>query len=233
MNKTIKRKYWVCFSIIAVILLVDQAVKLWIKTHLAIGDEISLIGDWCKIHFVENEGMAFGFSFGGTFGKLLLSLIRLAASVFIIILLNRLIKKNAGWVMLVSLSLIFVGAVGNLVDCCFYGICFSESIFEQVAVLFPEGGGYGKFLFGKVVDMFYFPLCEWTWPSWMPWLGGRHAEFFNAIFNVADAAICVGVTGLVIDQLFFAKSDDKVDEDSESLNEQTTISERNSSPEVE
>ncbi|MBR3528069.1 MAG: lipoprotein signal peptidase [Bacteroidales bacterium] len=233
MNKTIKRKYWVCFSIIAVILLVDQAVKLWIKTHLAIGDEISLIGDWCKIHFVENEGMAFGFSFGGTFGKLLLSLIRLAASVFIIILLNRLIKKNAGWVMLVSLSLIFVGAVGNLVDCCFYGICFSESTFEQVAVLFPEGGGYGKFLFGKVVDMFYFPLCEWTWPSWMPWLGGRHAEFFNAIFNVADAAICVGVTGLVIDQLFFAKSDDKVDEDSESLNEQTTISERNSSPEVE
>ena len=143
------------------------------------------------------------------------------------------IKKNAGWVMLVSLSLIFVGAVGNLVDCCFYGICFSESTFEQVAVLFPEGGGYGKFLFGKVVDMFYFPLCEWTWPSWMPWLGGRHAEFFNAIFNVADAAICVGVTGLVIDQLFFAKSDDKVDEDSESLNEQTTISERNSSPEVE
>lgn len=233
MNKTIKRKYSVCFSIIAVILLVDQAVKLWIKTHLAIGDEISLIGDWCKIHFVENEGMAFGFSFGGTFGKLLLSLIRLAASVFIIILLNRLIKKNAGWVMLVSLSLIFVGAVGNLVDCCFYGICFSESTFEQVAVLFPEGGGYGKFLFGKVVDMFYFPLCEWTWPSWMPWLGGRHAEFFNAIFNVADAAICVGVTGLVIDQLFFAKSDDKVDEDSESLNEQTTISERNSSPEVE
>lgn len=233
MNKTIKRKYWVCFSIIAVILLVDQAVKLWIKTHLAIGDEISLIGDWCKIHFVENEGMAFGFSFGGTFGKLLLSLIRLAASVFIIILLNRLIKKNAGWVMLVSLSLIFVGAVGNLVDCCFYGTCFSESTFEQVAVLFPEGGGYGKFLFGKVVDMFYFPLCEWTWPSWMPWLGGRHAEFFNAIFNVADAAICVGVTGLVIDQLFFAKSDDKVDEDSESLNEQTTISERNSSPEVE
>ena len=200
---------------------------------MAIGDEISLIGDWCKIHFVENEGMAFGFSFGGTFGKLLLSLIRLAASVFIIILLNRLIKKNAGWVMLVSLSLIFVGAVGNLVDCCFYGICFSESTFEQVAVLFPEGGGYGKFLFGKVVDMFYFPLCEWTWPSWMPWLGGRHAEFFNAIFNVADAAICVGVTGLVIDQLFFAKSDDKVDEDSESLNEQTTISERNSSPEVE
>ncbi len=233
MNKTIKRKYWVCFSIIAVILLVDQVVKLWIKTHLAIGDEISLIGDWCKIHFVENEGMAFGFSFGGTFGKLLLSLIRLAASVFIIILLNRLIKKNAGWVMLVSLSLIFVGAVGNLVDCCFYGICFSESTFEQVAVLFPEGGGYGKFLYGKVVDMFYFPLCEWTWPSWMPWLGGRHAEFFNAIFNVADAAICVGVTGLVIDQLFFAKSDDKVDEDSESLNEQTTISERNSSPEVE
>jgi signal peptidase II len=232
MNKTIKRKYWVCFSIIAVILLVDQVVKLWIKTHLAIGDEISLIGDWCKIHFVENEGMAFGFSFGGTFGKLLLSLIRLAASVFIIILLNRLIKKNAGWVMLVSLSLIFVGAVGNLVDCCFYGICFSESTFEQVAVLFPEGGGYGKFLFGKVVDMFYFPLCEWTWPSWMPWLGGRHAEFFNAIFNVADAAICVGVTALVIDQLFFAKSDDKVDDDSESLNEQIPISEKNSSPEA-
>lgn len=233
MNRSVKSKYWICFSIIAVILLVDQAVKLWIKTHLAIGDEISLIGDWCKIHFVENEGMAFGFSFGGTIGKLLLSLIRLAASVFIIILLIRLIKKDSGWVMLISLSLIFVGAVGNLVDCCFYGMFFSESSYEQVAVLFPEGGGYGKFLFGKVVDMFYFPLCEWTWPSWMPWLGGRHAEFFNAIFNVADAAICVGVTALVIDQLFFAKGEDKTDEESESLNEQSPISEKTESSKVE
>lgn len=233
MNRSVKSKYWICFSIIAVILLVDQAVKLWIKTHLAIGDEISLIGDWCKIHFVENEGMAFGFSFGGTIGKLLLSLIRLAASFFIIILLIRLIKKDSGWVMLISLSLIFVGAVGNLVDCCFYGMFFSESSYEQVAVLFPEGGGYGKFLFGKVVDMFYFPLCEWTWPSWMPWLGGRHAEFFNAIFNVADAAICVGVTALVIDQLFFAKGEDKTDEESESLNEQSPISEKTESSKVE
>ncbi len=228
MTDSIRKKYGICFLLIGLVLVVDQLLKLWIKTHLAIGDEIALIGDWCKIHFVENEGMAFGMAFGGSVGKLILSLVRLIASVGIMILLVRLIRKDTRYLLLVSVSLIFVGAVGNLIDCCFYGLCFSESGFEQVATCFPEGGGYAGFLFGKVVDMFYFPICEWTWPSWLPWLGGRHAEFFNAIFNVADAAICIGVALLVIDQCFFSPS--KSDEKGEEKEEQK--SENPSSPEA-
>lgn len=207
MNNSVRKKYWICFLVIGVILIADQALKIWIKTHMAIGDEIPLIGDWCKLHFVENEGMAFGFSFGGAAGKLILSLVRLVASAIIMYYLIRQIRKDTRTLFLVSLSMIFVGAVGNLIDCCFYGLCFSESSFGQVATLFPDGAGYGRFLFGKVVDMFYFPLCEWTWPDWVPLVGGHHAEFFNAIFNVADASICVGVFLLIIDQCFFAKTE--------------------------
>lgn len=217
--------------IIGVVLVVDQLLKLWVKSHLAIGDEIALIGDWCKIHFVENEGMAFGMAFGGATGKLILSLVRLVASVGIMFLLVRLIRKDTRMLLLTSVSLIFVGAVGNLVDCCFYGVCFSESSFEQVATAFPEGGGYAGFLFGKVVDMFYFPICEWTWPSWIPWIGGRHAEFFNAIFNVADASICIGVGLLIIDQCFFSSKTGEENEENEASNSEKTPSQETSQPE--
>lgn len=200
MKKTVRNKYFICFSIIAVLLLIDQAIKIWVKTHFAIGESVNLIGEWCQLYFVENEGIAFGISFGQGVGKLILTLFRLVASVIIMVLLVKMIKENKRYLLLISVTLIFVGAVGNLIDCCFYGLIFNESD-VQVATLFPSEGGYGKFLYGRVVDMFYFPIAEWIWPEWMPWFGGKSAEFFSAIFNVADAAVCTGVALLIIDQL--------------------------------
>lgn len=186
----------------ALLLIVDQVVKIWIKTTLPIGGDIPLIGEWCRLHFVENEGIAFGVSFGDSFGKAFLTLFRLVASVVIVFILVRQLKKNAPYSLLISITLILVGAVGNLVDSCFYGVIFNESTYDQVATMFPDGGGYAGFLFGKVVDMFYFPMFHWTWPDWVPAVGGQSAEFFNAIFNVADSCVCVGVALLIIDQLW-------------------------------
>ncbi len=207
MNKerTKFQNWGIPFILIGVILIVDQIVKIWVKTHLHIGEEIPLIGDWCLLHFVENEGMAFGMSFGGSVGKLILTLFRIIASCVIMWAMCRLIKKNTHRAVVISLALIFCGAVGNVIDSCFYGLIFNESYYN-VAQLFPPEGGYAPFAHGKVVDMFYFPLCEWDWPSWIPGLGGKHFLFFNAIFNVADSAITIGVIILIIDQLFFDKS---------------------------
>ena len=202
MNKSIRNKYFICFGIILILLLADQALKIWIKTSFALGDGVDIFGSWFKLYFVENEGIAFGVSFGDKIGKLCLSLFRLIASVFIMILLVKQIKRDTRYSMIVSVSLIFVGAVGNLIDSCFYGIIFGESTRVSVATIFPEGGGYAPLFFGKVVDMLYFPICHWVWPDWVPWVGGNEAEFFNAIFNIADAAVCTGVALLVIDQLF-------------------------------
>jgi len=226
MDKTIKKKSWICIGIIAVMLIIDQIVKIWIKTTLPIGGDIPLIGEWCRLHFVENEGIAFGVSFGDSFGKAFLTLFRLVASVVIVFILVRQLKKNAPYSLLISITLILVGAVGNLVDSCFYGVIFNESTYDQVATLFPDGGGYAGFLFGKVVDMFYFPMFHWTWPDWVPAVGGQNAEFFNAIFNVADSCVCVGVALLIIDQLWLhpEKNTQKDADENNPISEETTSS---------
>ena len=195
-----KRQYTLVFGLIAAILVVDQIVKIWIKTHFYLGQEIPLLGDWCLLHFVENQGFAFGTSFGGTTGKVILTLFRFVASGALLWYLLHLLKKGTRTVMVTYLALILAGAVGNLIDSCFYGLIFSESTFS-VASLFPPEGGYAPFLQGKVVDMFYFPLFEFDWPQWLPLLGGKHFLFFDAIFNVADSAITVGAFWLVIDIL--------------------------------
>lgn len=199
--------------LILAILFIDQVFKIWIKTNFHIGEEISLIGNWAKLHFIENEGMAFGMSFGGEFGKLALTLFRIIASVLIFIYLRKIIDKKESKLNICSISLIFAGAVGNIIDSIFYGIVFSESTYFSIAEIFPSNGGYGTLLHGKVVDMFYFPIINTSFPTWMPFTGGEPFTFFNAIFNIADISISVGVGLLVISLLFFQKKEENIEKD--------------------
>ena len=189
--------------VISLILLIDQIVKFWIKLNFTLGEELFLIGDWCRLHFIENEGMAFGMSFGEEIGKLILTLFRIIASVLIFLYLRKLIIKKENKLIIYAFTLIFAGAVGNIIDSLFYGLIFSESTFFATAQLFPEAGGYAPLCLGKVVDMFYFPLIDTTLPQWIPFIGGNHFEFFNAIFNVADISITVGVGLLVVSVFVF------------------------------
>ncbi len=200
MDKEQKKRHGLVWGIVALVLIADQALKIWVKTHMQIGEEIPLIGEWCRLHFIENEGMAFGMAFGGEVGKVILSLFRLAASGFILWLLLRMIRRKAGMLLLSSVALILAGAAGNLVDSCFYGLLFNESHYH-VATMFPPEGGYAGLLHGRVVDMFYLPLIATTWPEWIPIAGGKPFEFFNAIFNIADASITCGTILLLLDQL--------------------------------
>ncbi len=189
--------------IIFLVLLLDQALKIWIKTNMTLGQEFSIFGDWFIIHFTENEGMAFGLTFGGEFGKLALSLFRIVAIIVIAVYLRSLIIKKAHPGLIISISLILAGATGNMIDSAFYGLIFSQSSFHSVATVFPEGGGYSTFLHGKVVDMLYFPVIRGYYPEWFPIWGGFDFIFFRPVFNIADSAITVGVLVLIIFQKKF------------------------------
>ena len=200
--------------LILLILVVDQLIKIYVKTHFAIGDDVKVLGlDWFRIHFLENKGMAFGMSFGNTIGKFLLTLIRVVLSVAIFIYMNKLIKRGEKKIIIYSFALIFAGAVGNIIDCLFYGIIFNESTVFAAATMFPADGGYAPFLFGRVVDMFYFPLIDTTWPDWIPFVGGNNFRFFNAIFNFADASITIGVVLLLVSYIWLSKSKKNNQED--------------------
>jgi signal peptidase II len=190
--------------------LADQALKFYIKLNYAYGEETKVIGDWFRLHFVENEGMAWGWSFGGSFGKIALTLFRLAAVIFGVFYIRKIIRRKEHKGFILCAALIFSGALGNLIDSLFYGMIFENSTGVSVARLFPPEGGYSSFLHGRVVDMLYFPLADGHFPKWFPIWGGEYFEFFRPVFNIADASISVGVIAILIFQKkFFGKHHDK------------------------
>ena len=184
--------------IVFAVLIIDQIIKIWVKTNMYWHESIK-ITDGFYIYFTENNGMAFGMEI---FNKFFLTGFRIIAAIAITWLLIQYVKKNYKTGFLVCVSLIQAGAIGNIIDCVFYGEIFSESTHSLIAQFVPIGEGYSDWFYGKVVDMFYFPLIETNWPEWMPFVGGEHFIFFSPIFNFADAAISCGIIVLI---LFYGK----------------------------
>ena len=184
--------------VVVAILLIDQAIKIWVKTSLTLHESIHIF-DWFYITFIENMGMAFGMQLGS---KIVLSLFRVVAISALTYYIWKEVRKNSRTGYIVCLAMVLAGAIGNLIDCLFYGLIFNESSPYYVSYFVPFGTGYAPMLMGKVVDMFYFPLIETEWPQWMPFVGGEHFVFFSPVFNFADASISVSVVLLL---LFYRK----------------------------
>jgi signal peptidase II len=192
--------------LILLIIIADQALKIWIKTSFPFGHVMDVMGlRWFKLYFIENEGMAWGWKFGGEWGKMILTLFRLVAVLFGTWYLGKIIRQKYSRGFILCACLIYAGALGNLVDSMFYGLIFEDSSYVHVAKMFPPKG-YAGFLHGKVVDMLYFPMVHSKVPGWVPFVGGNDFEFFSPIFNIADASISVGViTLLIFQKRFFRK----------------------------
>jgi signal peptidase II len=205
--------------IVLLIIVADQALKIWIKTHMplshtweafyrspvsAYDNGIHVLGKKFQLFFVENEGMAWGWKFGGNLGKMALTLFRLFAVIFGVYYVRTLIRKNYHKGYIICAGLIFAGALGNLLDSMFYGLIFEESTYDHVAKIFPAHG-YASFLHGRVVDMLYFPIIKTHYPYWFPFVGGQEFEFFSPVFNIADASISIGVIALFLFQKRFVK----------------------------
>lgn len=181
------KKAWGAATVILLLLFLDQASKIWVKTHMQLHESLEIFS-WFQLYFTENHGMAFGMEF---LNKLVLSVFRIAAVVAIAYYLIRLVRRNYSFGFIACVALVFAGALGNIIDSVFYGVIFDHS-YGQIATFMPAGGGYASLLHGKVVDMLYFPLIRTTLPDWLPIWGGEEFIFFRPIFNLADSSICVG-----------------------------------------
>lgn len=204
-------RHWVALAFILSVILFDQIFKIWIKTNMYLGQEFSVFGNWFIIHFVENNGMAFGLEFGGDIGKIVLSVFRIIAVSAIGYYLFSYAKKGAKVGLIIAGSLIFSGALGNILDSAFYGLIFNDS-YHQISEFMPADGGYAPFLFGKVVDMLYFPMFSGTFPDWLPIWGGDNYLFFRPVFNIADTAISVGIGMIIVFQKRFFEEETKSEE---------------------
>lgn len=194
-------KGYLATIVIALVLIADQVLKIWVKTHMYLGESIR-ITDWFQIFFIENNGMAFGMEIGS---KLFLTVFRVVALIAGIWYLTKIVRNRDRFQtgFIVCVALILAGTAGNIIDCVFYGQLFNNPMPPEVAVMMPEGGGYASLLHGKVVDMLYFPLFSFTWPQWLPVVGGEVFLFFQPVFNIADSAITVGIFVML---LFYSKN---------------------------
>ena len=193
-NVGIVKRGWLAAAIVLAVLVIDQVIKIWVKTHMMLHEQIEVLS-WFKIVFIENNGMAYGMEIGS---KLVLSIFRIIAIAFLGWYIAQQVRKQARWGYIICLAMIMAGAAGNIFDSMFYGLIFNASSEFYTSYFVPFGTGYAPFLMGKVVDMFYFPLFEMDWPLWMPFVGGEHFIFFSPVFNFADACISVSVVWLLL-----------------------------------
>ena len=207
-NPSITKRGWLAIGIVLAILVIDQVIKIWVKTHMTLHEQIEILS-WFKIVFIENNGMAYGMEIGS---KLVLSIFRIVAVGFLSYYIWKQAQKQVRWGYVVCLSMVLAGAAGNIFDSMFYGLIFNASSEFYTSYFVPFGTGYAPFLMGKVVDMFYFPMIVTTYPDWVPMVGGEPFVFFSPVFNFADSAISVGVVLLLlfyrqeISEISFGKS---------------------------
>ena len=214
---------WLVTAMVVVLLIIDQWIKLYIKTHFCLGESVR-VTDWFFIDFIENNGMAWGMSF---IGKFWLSLVRSVAIIFLVWYLHRIIKQGKHRLVYIFLvALVLAGAIGNMIDSMFYGMMFTASSPYYVAYQVPFGEGYAPFFMGKVVDMFRFPFFTYTWPEWFPIWGGQQGTFFDPVFNFADSCVSVGIIAMLI---FCRKELEELGEGKKKSSDKSSSSEKNSS----